>query len=186
MTLTKCLAGIALVTGTILAACESSSDNAGTSGGIRPDASFGSDTGGSGDSSLGDSATPEDAARDAAPGEPFSGVWRGLQAGATIEISNAAGCTLMKGSVNGVVCDECVGTYVVGDAGAAAVVATCQPLAACSVSPPHTNTGTFTHGDGGSLIFFYDYGGGTASVEAQPTAVAPGDVCRIVDAGGGD
>jgi hypothetical protein len=186
MTLTKCLAGVAVVTGAILAACESSSAINAPSAPSGPDASF--DSGSPGDSSPAtpDSAALEDASQDAAPADPFAGVWLGLQGGETIEISNAAGCTVMKGTVNSVVCDECVGTYVPGDAGAASVVANCKPLAACSVSPPHTNTGTFTRGDGGALTFFYDYGGGTASVEVQPTPGTAGDVCRIVDAGGGD
>jgi hypothetical protein len=183
MTLTKCLAGVALVTGTILAACESSSGNQ-PNAAFGPDASFG-DSGGARDSSSPvDSATRADASNDASPeagGDPFSGVWQGMQLGATVEISNAAGCTLMKGSVNGVLCDECIGTYA-ADAGVASVVANCKPLGACSLSPPHTNTGTFTPIDGG-LTFLYDYGGGSTSVDVQTTQGAPGDVCKIVDAG---
>ena len=63
------------------------------------------------------------------------------------------------------------------------MVANCKPLGACSISPPHTNTGTFTRSDAGALTFFYDYGGGSTSVDLQATATAPGDVCPIVDAG---
>lgn len=181
MTLTKCFAGVALVTGTILAACESSSNNAGPNSVVSPDASFGVD------SSAADSATRGDGASEAAPdgaiGDLFEGVWVGLQGAATVEISNAAGCTVMKDTVNGVLCDECVGLYGAEDAGAVSVVANCKPLAACSVSPPHTNTGTFTRGDGGALTFFYDYGFGSTSVDFQPTQTAPGDVCPVVDAG---
>jgi hypothetical protein len=66
------------------------------------------------------------------------------------------------------------------------VVVKCVPLAACSVSPPHTNTGTFTQVAGGGLTYVYDYGGGSATVDVQPTQRAPGDVCRITDAGAGD
>jgi hypothetical protein len=186
--LSRCFAGLALVTAATLAACESSSSNA-------PTATFGSDA------SFGDSATPGDAeradaataadaaadsARDSAAGDPFEGVWVGIQSGATIEISNAAGCTVLRGSVGGTLCDECVGTYVAGDGGVASTVAKCLPVGACSVSPAHTNTGTYTPVDGGALSYFYDYGFGTASVDVQRTASPPGDVCRIVDAGGGD
>ncbi len=180
MTLAKSLAGVALVTGTILAACEASSGNQPTAA-LTPDASFG-DSASPGDSSSPvDSATHADASQEAS-GDPFSGVWQGTQLGATVEISNAAGCTLMKGSVNGVLCDECVGTYA-ADAGVASVVANCKPVGGCSISPPHTNTGTFTPIDGG-LTFLYDYGGGSTSVDVQTTQGAPGDVCKIVDAGG--
>jgi len=173
-------AALVLVTGSILAACESSSSSNGNGLG-----SF--DAGGGFDAARADAVTPADGSLpDSTAAAPFEGVWQGMQNGAIVEVANAAGCTRITGSVNGTVCDECVGTYVVGDAGTAAVVARCQPLAACSVSPPHTNTGTFTQVAGGALTYFYDYGGGTASVDVQPTQRAPGDVCRIIDAGAGD
>ena len=180
--------GVALVAGTISAACVSSSpNNVGPDGGSAADASLpdtaSPDSGAVGDSSP-DTSLPDTSFPDAAAADPFEGVWAGVQLGATIEISNAAGCSLFRGLVNGVVCDECVGTYAT-DGGPAAVSATCKPLAACSVSPPHTNTGTFTRVDGG-LSYFYNFGGGTTTVDVQATARAPGDVCRIVDAGGGD
>jgi hypothetical protein len=190
-------AGVALVAGAMAAACVSSSsnDNAGPDAGIHADASF-PDSGGNGDASpvdangFGeasppDSAVPGDAAPpDSAVADPFQGVWQGLQTGATVEISNAAGCSIFKDSVGGVTCDECVGNYVAGDAGSAAVVVKCRPLGACSVSPVHTDTGTFTFVDGGALLFAYDFGGGASSVETQLTPRAPGDVCGIIDAGG--
>lgn len=172
----RLFAVLILVTGSALAACESSSSSGRENGTLEAGAGF--------DASRGDSAVPQDGAGpDSATAPPFEGVWEGLQSGATVEVSNAGGCSRITSSVNGTVCDECVGTYAGGDAGAASVVVKCQPLGACSVSPPHTNTGTFTQVAGGALRYFYDYGGGTATLDVQPTQRAPGDVCRIIDAG---
>ena len=180
------LAAVALVAGPLVAACVSSSSNVGPAAGSQGDAAP-ADSGARGDASLADSAVPGDgSAPGSDAGDPFEGVWEGVQIGATVEISNAAGCAFFKSTVGNTVCDECVGNYVVRDGGAASVVAKCVPRAACSVSPPHTDTGTFTITDGGALSFVYDYGGGTTSVEAQRTLRAPGDVCGLVDAGGHD
>ena len=164
-----------IATGSFVAACESSSNSESTT----IDAGSGFDAG------FADSSNPFDAAVvDSSPTTPpFEGVWQGTQGPATVEVSNADGCSRITGSVDGTICDECLGTYTVGDAGVARAVVTCKPLGPCSISPAHTNTGTFTKGDGGALTYLYDYGGGTATVVVEPTPRAPGNVCQIVDAG---
>jgi hypothetical protein len=174
-----CLALVALLAGPLVCACVSSSSNVGPAAGSDRDAAV-ADSGPRGDASLADAAPGSDG------GDPFEGVWEGVQLGATVEIANAAGCALFKSTVGGTVCDECTGNYVAGDGGSASVVAKCVQRGACSVSPPHTDTGTFTLTDGGALSFVYDYGGGTASFEGQRTQRSAGDVCDLVDAGAGD
>ena len=177
---------VALVAGPLVAACVSSSSNVGPGAGNEGDAAL-ADTGSRGDASLADSAVDEDGSAPASDGgDPFEGVWQGVQLGATVEVSNAAGCAFLKSTVGNAVCDECVGRYVAGDGGSASVVAKCQPRGACSVSPPHTDTGTFTITGSGALSFVYDYGGGTASFEGQRTQRSGGDVCDRVDAGAHD
>ena len=164
--------GLLVAIGSAVAACASSSDPSG--GGT-----FDAGSGGGFDGASADSGSHADAA---AAG-PFEGVWQGTQSGATIEIANAAGCSVITTSVGGTVCDECVGTYGADDAGVASATVMCTPQAACSVSPAHTSAGTFTR-SGTTLTFFYDFGGGTATVEAQLTQETPPDVCKVVDAGG--
>lgn len=168
------LAAVAVAMGPLIAACVGDPSNPAPA-----------NVGGGRDASVSDAAAPTtDAATvDAHAVDPFEGVWVGSQLGASVEISTAAGCARFLGSVDGSVCDECQGTYALGDAGTAHVVAKCAPRGACSVSPPHTNTGTFSLLDGGALSFVYDFGGGTSSVEAQPTPRTPGDVCGAADAG---
>jgi hypothetical protein len=173
------LAFVALVTGPLVAACVSSSSNVGPAAGSEGDAAL-ADSGARGD------APRTDAAPGADGGDPFEGVWQGGQLGATVEVANAAGCALFKSTVDGAVCDECTGHYVAGDGGTASVVARCVPRGACSVSPPHTDTGIFAITDGGALSFVYDYGGGTASFEGRRTQRSGGDVCDLVDAGAAD
>ena len=170
-----CFAGLVLVTGSILAACESSSSSSGENGSFEAGPGFDAPRGELEASAAADASTPS-----------LEGVWEGPQNGATVELLNAGGCTLIRNVINGTVCDECAGTYVVSSATTASTVVKCQPIAACSVSPPHTNKGTFTRGDGGALTYFYDYGFGTATLVVEPTQRAPGDVCRLIDAGASD
>lgn len=95
----------------------------------------------------------------------FAGVWSGVQFGETYVVTNRSGCSRWEGSVNGVVCDSCIGAYGVTDATTGALTLDCMPVSGCSASPVHMDVGTIAR-SGCTFVYDYQYTGpspGTAT-----------------------
>ncbi|HXI54524.1 MAG TPA: hypothetical protein VNO55_00565 [Polyangia bacterium] len=135
--------------------------------------------GGSPDASSEASACPVDGA---VVTDPFAGVWTGVQGSETFTFTNNAGCSTWTGSVGGMICDLCVGTYVQTDAGVASATLQCHPVGACSVSAAHTDTGPYKL-SGCSITYDYNFGSGSASFMATRVSDTTADVCGQVDGG---
>jgi hypothetical protein len=116
----------------------------------------------------------------------FAGVWSGVQFGATYVVTNRGGCSRWEGSVNGVLCDSCIGAYGITDGTTGALTLDCMPVSACSVSPAHMDVGTITR-SGCTFVYDYQYTGsspGTATFTGpNRLGDALADVCPTGGAG---
>jgi hypothetical protein len=151
----------------------------GGTGGLN-DAAAGTDTGADdGAQTDAASACPVDGAIVV---DPFAGVWSGVQGNESYAFTNSGGCSSWTGSIEGMVCDVCTGTYTLTGAATASATLYCRPTGSCSVSPVHTDIGTFTL-SGCSITYDYNYGGGSSTVSATRTAETTMNVCPPPDAG---
>ena len=159
-----------------LSACESGGQrhlDAGTGGTAgRDSGTGGAGTGGAG----GGGGAPSACTIDTSAADWFAGVWTGVQAGEAFTVTNSGGCSIWTGTVDGVLCDYCWGTYTLTGAGTGTSSLSCEPKSSCSVSPVHTDTGNITFT---GCTFLYDYAYAGASGAGRSTFTGP---IRIGDA----
>jgi len=106
------------------------------------------------DASLdGDVANPCVTAAIDASGDPFAGVWTGVQQNETWTYVLNEGMAAVTAQN-----DSCSGSYTVTSSSTATGTLMCMPLTSAG-SPAHTDTGTYTLSDGGTaMTYAYSYG----------------------------